>query len=147
MLETLRRLKSPPRFDSEELTQRARMVHVVMSATMISVTVLTFAMLVAQPSVTVRMLGVEGFVLLIGGFVLEANRRARVALAAGVLVAGLIAVIAFNALSAGGMLSPGIAMYSVVVLMAGILIGERAGEITAVVCCGVGLVLVGLESF
>ncbi|MEX2180325.1 MAG: ATP-binding protein [Gemmatimonadaceae bacterium] len=146
MLATLRRLNIPPRFESEERTQRARMVHVVALSAMTIVTALTLAMLVAQPEHRVRMLGLVAFVQALGLLVLEANRRGRVVLAATGIVAGIVATIAAMALPAGGVLSPGVSMYSVLVLMAGILLGERAGVITAIVCAAIGLALVLLDA-
>ena len=139
MLATLRRLNAPPRFESEELTQRARMVHVVTMSAMAIVTALTIAMMIMQPEHRVRMAGVAVTIQVLGLLVLEANRRGRTLLASAGIVGGIVALIAINAWPAGGVLSPGIAMYSVMVLMAGILIGERAGIITAIVCTAIAL--------
>ena len=146
MIASLRRWTSPPRLESEELTQRARMVHIVTVAIMTIVAALASAMVIVQPSLKFRMFGVLLFLELLGFLCIEANRRGRVVLAGGGIVAGLVALIATMALQAGGVQSPGVAMYAVAVLMAGILVGERAGEITAIVCSAIVLGLVLLET-
>ena len=55
MLATLRTLKAPPVFESEELTQRARMIWVVGCAALYIVSALAITMSIAQPNQMPRM--------------------------------------------------------------------------------------------
>ena len=50
------------------------------------------------------------------------------------------------AVAAGGVRSPGVTMYFVIVLMTGLLLGERAGAVTALVCAALGFGLLMLET-
>ena len=50
------------------------------------------------------------------------------------------------AVTAGGVRSPGVTMYFVIVLMTGLLLGERAGAVTALVCAALGFGLLMAET-
>ena len=72
---------------------------------------------------------------------LAVNRRGHTRVASIALVAGLVTIVSVLAPTAGGIRSPGVTMFFVFVLMAGLLLGQRAGLITAMVCAGIGLTL------
>ncbi len=78
---------------------------------------------------------------------LEVNRRGYTSLAGALLVSGLLLIVTITAITAGGIRSPGVSMYCVFVVMAGVLLGMRAGFITAIACCTFGLGFVLIENF
>ena len=139
MVAMLRTLKAPPVFESEELTQRARMIWVVATAVMVIVSALTIAMSVGQPNQIPRMIAAFVTVQLLGFTTLSFNRRGRVRLAGGILTGGLITMVTTLGIAAGGVRSPGVSLFAVYVLMAGLLLGETAGLITAIVCSIIAL--------
>src|ERR1051325_4666744 len=139
MVAMLRTLKAPPVFESEELTQRARMIWVVATSVMVIVSALTIAMSVGQPNQIPRMIVAFITVQTLGFTTLTFNRRGRLKLAAGILTGGLITMVTTLAIAAGGVRSPGVSLFAVYVLMAGLLLGEAAGLITAIICSLIAL--------
>src|SRR5262249_31566895 len=75
--------------------------------------------------------------------VLELNRRGWTRTASWSLVLALIAVVTYRAWQLGGMNGAVSPFYVILVMMAGVLLGIRAGVITALLCiaCGIGLVV------
>ena len=141
----MRALLIPPRFASEEETQRARLVHYVTTRTTAIAVVALVAIMLLQSGVALRATVSIAAIALLAVVLLDVNRSGRTALAGAGLVAGLVALVTAFAPSAGGVQSPGVSMYFVFVLLAGLLLGQRGGVITAVACGAIGLVFVVLE--
>jgi PAS domain S-box-containing protein len=100
-----------------------------------------------EPETIARAAAAGVFVISLGVVVLRVNRR-RTRLAAILFAAGLISLITTLAItSGGGMRSPGATMYFVIVIMTGLLLGERAAAVTAVVCAILCFGLVMAERF
>jgi hypothetical protein len=123
---------APPTLTLEEETQRAHIFHrVVWAIVPIAVAFLT-VVAINQPDTISRAAAAAVFVVSLGVAVLRLNRR-RTRLAAIVFAAGLISLMTALAItSGGGMRSPGATMYFVIVLMTGLLLGQRAA--VTVVC-------------
>ena len=145
MLTALRRLNAPPSFESEELTQRARMFHNVMRMTMLIATVLLLTLALMNHQLVIRAVAAILTVDLLGLVLLEVNRRGRPLIAGAALIGGVVSLITVMAFTAGGIRSPGISLYFIFVLMAATLMGERAGVITAIVCSILGFGYVVME--
>src|SRR5215831_6128228 len=126
-------LIAPPTLALEQETQRARIFHLVVCTTVpISVAFLILVM-ITQPETVSRAAPAAIFVVLLGFVVLRLNQR-RIRLAAILFAAGLISLMTAMAITAGGgMRSPGATMYFVIVVMTGLLLGERAAAVTAIV--------------
>ena len=140
-------LIAPPTLTLEEETQRAHLFHGVVWA--IVPIAVAFLALVAmnQPETISRAAAAAVFVIVLGVVVLRLNRR-RTRLAAIVFATGLISLMTALAItSGGGMRSPGATMYFVIVVMTGLLLGEREAAVTAVVCAILCFGLVMAESF
>jgi len=138
---------APPTLTLEEETQRAHIFHGVVWA--IVPIAVAFLALVAmnQPETISRVAAGAAFVMFLGVVVLRLNRH-RTRLAAIVFASGLISLITALAMtSGGGMRSPGATMYFVIVVMTGLLLGQRAAAVTAVVCAILCFGLVMAESF
>jgi PAS domain S-box-containing protein len=134
---------APPTLTLDEETHRAHIFHRVVWA--IVPIAVAFLALVAinQPEMIPRAATAAVFVVSLGIVALRLNRR-RTRLAAILFATGLISLMTALAItSGGGMRSPGATMYFVIVLMTGLLLGERAAAVTAVVCATLcfGLVL------
>ena len=136
-----------PVFATEEKTQRARILHVVVSATVLIVVGFGSLVMIQQPSTVSRTAAALAFVCPLGILLLYLNRRGLTRLASMLFVGGLILLMTALAVTAGGVRSPGVTMYFVIVLMSGLLLGERAGAVTALVCAGLGFGLLMAERF
>jgi len=138
---------APPALTLEEETQRAHIFHRVVCAIVpIAVAFLTLVA-INQPETLSRAAAAALFVVSLGVVVLRLNRR-RTRLAAIWFATGLISLITVLAItSGGGMRSPGATMYFVIVLMTGLLLGERAAVVTALVCVVLCFGLVLAERF
>ena len=127
----LQRVFLPPRFDSHEKTQAARMFHVVAWSTMTFVTF--FLILImwldeeTRPRSLMTMIVTDG----LGLALLEINRRGLSRVAGWIFVVGLTAHVFFMIPDAGGIRAPGMAAFVVIVMMAGLLTGEVGGMIVA----------------
>jgi signal transduction histidine kinase len=141
----MRRLFEPPSFASDALTQRARTFHRVALLTMAIPSACFVVLALTQPELRPRLLVYALCIVAPGLALLALNRRGHTHLASVLLVGGLVALITAMSLRAGGIRSPGVGVYLVFVLMAGLLLGHRAGIVTAVVCAGLGLGLVVME--
>jgi signal transduction histidine kinase len=139
------RWMTPPAFPSFEETARARMFHGVVWTVMASATFLLMLTMIVQPEHWRRAILTTAVVDGLGLLLLFLSHKLSIRAVSTMLVGGLILVIAFNALSAGGIRSPGVISYSVLVMMAGLLMGYRAGIVTAVVCALLALALVATE--
>jgi signal transduction histidine kinase len=142
----MRRLLQPPSFESEEMTQRARIFHRVVWIMMGTTSAFLLTVIAFQTELVLRGLVAMGVVNTLGLTLLRINSLGRTHKASVGLVVGLIALVTFMALQAGGIRSPGVTFYFVFVLMAGVLLGLRAGIITAVACAALALGLVVLET-
>jgi len=100
---------------------------------------------VVQPQLWARALAALTAVNGLGLTLLEVNRRGRTALASRLLVGGLITLVTALGITAGGIRSPGVTMYFVFVLMAGLLLGQRAGIRVALICASLSFGLVVIE--
>jgi hypothetical protein len=132
-------------FADIDLTQRAKTLRTVtLSVIVIAVSILT-AIAIAQPELIVRTVTPIIIITVLCLFVLELNRQGKTLPARVILVSGLILIVTVTALTAGGIRSPGVTMYCVFALMAGVLMGMRAGTIAAIACGWLALGLVLLE--
>ena len=136
---------APPVFATPEQTLRARILHLVAGVTGLIAVGFLPLIAIMQPGTLSRGATAAVFISGLGATVLYVNRTGRTRLAAILFAGGLIALMTALAVTAGGVRSPGVTMYFVIVLMAGLLLGERAGTVTALVCAtlGLGLLLVG----
>ena len=103
--------------------------------------------MILHPAAAFRCIFVITFVSSLGFTLLHLNRRGQTRLAASLFVSGLIALMTMLAVGAGGVRSPGVSMYCVIVLMTGLLLGERSGMIAALTCAGLGFGLLMAERF
>jgi len=113
--------------------------------TALVVTVIMPVIIVIQPDSVWRALRVMIVVDATVLFTLWLARHGRVRLASWIYLGAVIALITYNALTAGGIRSTGIQAYFVFVMVAGVLLGMRAGIVMTVVCAGLGLALVVAE--
>ena len=143
----LPRFLIPPVFASEEQTERARVFHYVVLLIMLVATVFILAVIVGQPELASWAAFRAGFVDIFGLGAIAMNRAGMRQLASVLFIASLLAFVTVNSLSAGGIRSPGVTYLLAFVLMAGLVLGEAAGIITALVCGAVGLGLVVAEHY
>jgi PAS domain S-box-containing protein len=132
-----------PIFDDPEQTQRSRILHFVICGTVLVTVCFIALVMIHQPATFSRGMFTLAFISALGLTLLRLNQRGRTQLAAALFAGGLLVLITALAVAAGGVRSPGVTMYFVIVLMAGLLLGKRAGTITALVgsALGFGLLL------
>ena len=133
-------------FTSEEHAQRSRLFRQVTAGMMAVATTVLVAVMFVQPGQFTRALAALVAVNALGLIVLVVDRRGHTRVASIALVAGLVALVTVMSLSAGGIRSPGVTMFFIFVLMAGLLLGQRAGIVAAAVCAAIGLALALLSS-
>jgi PAS domain S-box-containing protein len=134
-----------PVFASPEQTLRARILHLVIGITCL-ITVGFFPLIVMmQPATISRSVPAAVFLSGLTLALLYVNQSGRTRLAAALFAGGLITLMTALAVTAGGVRSPGVTMYFVIVMMTGLLLGEFAGRVTAFVCTGLGLGLLLAE--
>jgi PAS domain S-box-containing protein len=77
--------------------------------------------------------------------ILELNRRGWTKFSSWLFIVMIVALSSFRALASGGIRSPGVTMFYVFALAAGLLLGEWAGIAVGIVCAIIGLGLVLAE--
>src|SRR3954469_18244726 len=127
--------------------ERSRILQIVIIGTMLATVSLVSPIMLFEPAAVWRGMGTIAFVCSLGVALLYLNRRGRTRLAAMLFVSGLIALMTVLAVRAGGVRSPGVTMYFIIVLMTGLLLGTRAGTIAALLCAALGFSLLMAESF
>jgi PAS domain S-box-containing protein len=138
---------APPTLPLKEETQRAHILQLVVFATVPIALACVTLVGINHPEKDTQAAAAAVFIISLGFAVLRLN-RGRTRLAAMVFAAGLISFVTALAITAGGGIrAPGATMYCVVVLMTGLLLGERAAAVTAAVCACSCLGLVLAERF
>jgi signal transduction histidine kinase len=134
-----------PLFASEQETQLAKMFYLVAWSTIAVATLFLAAIMMFdaehRPRAAIALL----IVYALGIGLLYVNHRGSPRIASAVFVGGLIALVTGLSFQAGGIHSPGVSLYLVFVLMAGVLLGQRAGIVFAAICTLLGLALVIIE--
>jgi signal transduction histidine kinase len=140
----MRELLKPPLHETEQ-DMRARMLFIVAWGGIALAAVFFVIVMVVQPSVAGRaMLALAGWSVAGLGAVLLAKRGYAVG-GAWFMVAAFFSMSTALAYSGAGIRNPGINAYYVVVLMAGLLLGERAGVAVGIAGALAGLALVLAE--
>jgi hypothetical protein len=133
-------------FTSEEHAQRRRLFRQVAIGMMAVATPVLVLLMLVQPTQRVRAVAALVAMTVLALVLLVVNRRGHTRAASIALVAGLVALVTAMSLSAGGIRSPGVTMFFIFVLMAGLLLGQRAGIVVAAICAAIWLVLALLSS-
>ena len=141
----LRRLIAPPMFEDAEKAQRALILHRVVVTTMAIASPILALIPLVQSSVWIRAVIALSVVNGLGTALLAVNRRGHTELASKVMVGGLVALVTAMGFTAGGVRSPGVTMYFLFVVMAGLLLGQRAGIRLAFLCATLSLGMVVIE--
>jgi PAS domain S-box-containing protein len=132
-------------FGGQGLTQNARMLSAILLSLMLTVTFVEAVNLVILPIHALRWLSIIAAVDGLGLVLIGVNQRQRTRLASILLVLALPVIGTAAAATAGGIHAPAATYYLTIVFIAGLLLGERWGVITAALCCLGGLLLVYAE--
>jgi hypothetical protein len=128
-----------------ESRMRTMKLRSIAFATMAVVTVILAVLSISRPELALRALRTVTIVNGVGLMALVVSRRSPRA-ASVLFVAGLVTLVSFNALTGGGIRSPGVTAYLIFPLMAGVLLGGRAALVTGGMCALLGLTLVVADS-
>lgn len=143
----IRRLFSSPTFADEEQTRRARVLHAILWSFLLIGIVPFLAALLVLPQYKARWIASEVVVIFTTPVLMLLNRRGYTRLAGVSFLTILWSLAMVMALTAGGLRSPAsLGFVVVVVLIAGLLFGEKAGVISAMVLSLTGVGFVGLEA-
>lgn len=135
----------PPIFADEAKTRTARLLHTVVLAVFVAVVAIAVDVIViSTPPLRVFPFALLGLGALLTG-VEMLMRRGRVTTACVVLVVGLWAGFSATLPEVGGIRSPMAAMYLVITLTAGLLLGGRGGLATVLLCTATGGVFFFLD--
>jgi len=140
------RLFVPPVFSSPEQTDRAATFHTIAVSAVVVITVSVAAVIALLPPAVPRGLVIIGGVVVLNLSLLVLNRSGRTRLASWLLVIGLLTITSSLAITAGGIRAPSVVVNIVIVMMAGILLGEGAGLIVGASCVLIGLAFVVVEA-
>ena len=138
----MRGLFAPPVFDSQELTLRARILFYLLTMTTLGVAVAMAGVSLSQPELIVAASMTVAVTMAVNLVLLMLVRAGRIRPASILYIVWSVGLITERAIHAGGVRSPGVPMYYVVALIAGLLLGEAAGIVTAIICSALGLGLV-----
>ena len=133
-------------FTSEEHAQRSRLFRQVAIGMMAVATPVLVLLMLVQPTQRVRAVAALAALTALALVLLAVNRRGHTRAASIALVAGLVTLVTTMSFAAGGIRSPGVTMFFIFVLMAGLLLGQRAGIVTAAMCAAIGLALALLSN-
>jgi signal transduction histidine kinase/CheY-like chemotaxis protein len=126
-------------------TEHGRMLRTVVMGIWPITVVALVSIAVLQPQMMGRVVFAFSGMTTLCIVALTMRRLGRVRLGGAVLVSGLIVQLGVQAIGAGGIRAPGITGYLAIVLLSGILLGDRAGVIAGVACVLIGLALVVAE--
>ncbi len=127
LLHRLGRLANAPVFpDDQEKTRIAGLLNVILLVVLSLIALFSLVTLLSGPG-DVANLAVEGIILALVLVLLGVMRRGHVRLAALVLSVSLLAVISAGTWLAGGLRGSGASSYFGIILIAGLLLGGRAG--------------------
>ena len=126
-------------FTSEDHAQRSLLFRQITGGMMAVATTALVVLMFVQSEQFTRALAALVAVNTLGLVLLAVNRRGHTRAASIALVAGLVTLVTAMSFSAGGIRSPGVTMFFIFVLMAGLLLGQRAGIVAAALCAAIGL--------
>ncbi|HYV97346.1 MAG TPA: HAMP domain-containing sensor histidine kinase [Gemmatimonadaceae bacterium] len=125
---------APPTLATPELTRKARALWIA-AWPFFAVVFIVLALAVAvEPTTLGRRAISVGATGLLVALLHELNRRGRTLIASWVLVLGLTLLVTQRAWGTGGVHAPVGVFYALFIIMAGALLGQRAGLKTAIVC-------------
>ena len=142
----LRTWSALPDFADEERAQRAEIFRRVALTTMGFATPALSLVAIVQNTVWLRAVTAIVVINGLGLGLLALNQRGRAILASKLLIGGLITLVTIMGLTAGGVRSPGVTMYFLFVLMAGLLLGQRAGVRVGITCAALSFGFMVLEN-
>ena len=137
-------LLTPPIFDDEDKTLVAHHLFIIIW-TFMAVGWLAILIAVIIPETVYRWLLVVGVIESAGLILLALNKYGHTRLVSNLLIFIIWAAATGMALTGGGTSSNAMALYFIIVLIAGLVQSGKAGMITAVLCSLTGLFLVYLE--
>jgi PAS domain S-box-containing protein len=140
MTHSLRQALAAPVFEDEDKTRIAQLLHVILLSTIAVNLLYSASLLLTIPDPALN-LGVDAALLILQVSSFYLMRRGRVRLASIILVGAMWLYCNFVILVFGGTQSPGIIIYFLVILIAGLLLGGRAAvTLSAIsVFAGIGL--------
>jgi len=142
----IRKFFTPPVFEDIEKTATARLLYIILAID-VSVCIIFFVpFYFLSPANTVRYFILSTIVIATSALSMVVARKGRVQLASLILLASLWLAIMAGTISDGGIISSIFAGSFVLVIIAGMLLGDRAAIITAVVSIIAGAMMVIADS-
>jgi len=141
----MRKLLTAPIFADPEQTESARLIYLILWTLGLAITLILPLGILAAPANTARWLftiaAVDGTCLV----AFAVAGRGLIRLAGYLLVALLWALVTGMAITGGGIRSAAVPAYLIIILIAGLVLGERAGMIAGIVCSVTALGLIFAE--
>jgi PAS domain S-box-containing protein len=139
------RIFGPPVLDTDERTLEAHALYRMVWTTVGMVTLFLGLLIVAQPETAGRRIMSVVVVAVAGMTAIELSRHGRTRLGSWLLVLGAVAILTWRSYTSGGVSAPTANGYVILVLLAGALLGSRAGSVVAVACGVAGIAMVLAE--
>jgi PAS domain S-box-containing protein len=142
----MKNLLTPPVFEDAEKTVTARLLYVILAIDVAICFVFLIPFYYFAPERLGRYLVLATIVLITSGLSLYATRKGHTRIASIILVASLWASIMIAALTSGGVEASIYIGSAVLIVMAGMLLGDRAAIVTAIASIVAGAIMIILES-
>lgn len=143
MIAKIRNLMAIPPLENEDDARIARILRVILYATLILIVPYTLSLLLVPNSLSGVIVNLLLFILEVSALILM--RRGAIRLSSIVLIGSFWVYFSFVLFYFGGSQSPAIVGYFLVILIAGLLLGGQAALILSVLSVGVGLLLLYAE--
>jgi PAS domain S-box-containing protein len=137
----------PPIFQDSEKTRKARVFFKLVWGFVIIITLSSIINIIVLPQNYIRWLVFFSIFSFFPLFFLILNSKSLIKLASGLYVLLILAVVVGMSWTAGGMRAPIIQAFSVIVLIAGLLLGWKKGIFIGIVASLLGLILVIAENY
>jgi PAS domain S-box-containing protein len=142
---SIRRWFAPPVFEAAEVTQAAQTVYRVLRVSAMIITGFFAVLIIAQPETAGQRLQSWAVFVIATAFFFEINRRGFPRAASWGFIAIIGGILTIRTMTSGGIHAPSVPLYVALVLLAGFLLGEKAGIAAAFLFSGLLLAISWME--
>ncbi|MDX1952853.1 MAG: PAS domain S-box protein [Verrucomicrobiota bacterium] len=141
----VRQWLAPPFFQSRELTQSAQTVHQVLQLSIAIISAFFALLIILQPETSLQRIQSWAVFTVAAAILIEINRRGLPRPASWGLIITIGGILTIRTFTSGGIHAPSVPLYVALVLLAGFLLGEKAGIATGSIFIALLLIMALLE--
>jgi PAS domain S-box-containing protein len=147
LISSVRRWLASPVLETPEGTEAAQRLHRVLKGTILIISFFLVALIFLQPETLRRRLEVLVVFTVCALILIKVNRRGKTQAASWGIIAVIGGILTIQTVTAGGIHAPSTSLYVALVLMAGLLLGERGGAAVGLAAAVLLLGMAFLEVF